>query len=193
MKYRLLKDLPWDMAGTEFTGKDMAAWRTSLSIIDYFVDNKFAIAHPNFFSPIPDTPKRPKTVWDLEDGDRVWNIISYDVDDIYWNTNDYCFRQMRESWDVFLTKEDAQRELSYRKAKTAILKHHAEMGWFVPNWDKREETKYEVRFSHENPVFFASAYKQTQGQSICYFPTVEEAQQSIKDCEKEWKVIFNVK
>lgn len=120
------------------------------------VNKTFAESNPDFFEPIPETPKKPKTVWDLKDGDVFFFINMYRVDDGIWRGT-YGQESWRESLLMFMTKEDAERELAYRKAKTAILKHHAENSGFVPDWsDKTQNKWYAIYDLQEKEVTYDS-------------------------------------
>lgn len=183
MKYKLLKDLPWANAG---------------DILDETETVFPAKSFPNFFEPIPETPKKPKTVWDLKEWDKYYFLT------VGW-VREFTFRgweqdedaELRRMWEIFLTKEEAERELAYRKAKIAILKHHAENSGFKPCWTDGLE-KFSIYYVHphgtvEKWLLWICPSEWHQEQVLCYFASREEARQSIKDCEKEWLVIFNVK
>lgn len=180
MKYRLLKDLPWVKAGTIRDEEDFM----------YDVE-----IHEEWFEPIyeaqPST-KKPKTVSDIESYEEYWYIENGMVKITQW-WNTITENNRRLCWDTFLTKEDAERELAYRKAKSRILKHHAENSGFVPDWGDFDEYKFCIFYRHDENIFGVDYWHSVEHQGICFFATEEEAQQSIEDCEKEWKVIFNVK
>lgn len=189
-------------AGTEFEESDKIEIEIGYNSIKghWLVHEYFANKHYEFFEPIPDTPKNkvPKTVWDLE-----WEDTYYSITDRWdvrlekiagrFSADDIVYRLQRDSWNAFLTKEDAAIELSYRKAKTAILKHHAENSGFVADWKNKEQRKHSVYFNMEDGIPKPIDIWDSVFLSLCFFASDEEAQQSIKDCEKEWKIIFNIK
>lgn len=65
-------------------------------------------------------PKKPKTVWDLEAGDTFY-WLSGMVD--MWEESDEDSLELRECGNVFLTFEEAMKELERRKIETLLRKH----------------------------------------------------------------------
>lgn len=74
-------------------------------------------------------PSKLETVWKLENGDKYFYICDFG----YIGTSSWyeCEpdRHKREFGNVFLTKEDAEREAERRKVETLLLKHGGRR-WF---------------------------------------------------------------
>lgn len=129
----------------------------------------------------------PKTVWDLKDGDGYWyintiNNISYDT----W-TKDAWDLTVRESGNIFLTKEEAEFELERRKCEAIMLKYgrrtfkYGKHNYFIVIFDKRMiiESAFNLHIYYQGTI---------------YFDTEELAQKAIDEIGEERlkKYIFRV-
>lgn len=105
---------------------------------------------------------KPKTVWDLKDGDRYWyintiNNISYDT----W-TKDAWDLTVRESGNIFLTKEEAEFELERRKCEAIMLKYGrrtfkcGKYNYFIDIFDKRMiiESAFNLHIYYQGTIYF---------------------------------------
>ena len=130
---------------------------------------------------------KPKTFWDLKDGDGYWyintiNNISYDI----WNGNAWDLI-VRESGNVFLTKEEAEFELERRKCEAIMLKYgrrtfkYGKHNYFIVIFDKRMiiESAFNLHIYYQGTI---------------YFDTEELAKKAIDEIGKERlkKYIFRV-
>ena len=77
------------------------------------------------FEKIKDSLEKPKprTVWDLNTGDNFY-LVGVGVSEMTWANNYEIFLEWREGGDVFLTAEEAEKELARRKIE-ALLKKYA--------------------------------------------------------------------
>ena len=130
---------------------------------------------------------KPKTVWDLEDGDGYWyintiNNISYDT----W-TKDAWDLTVRESGNLFLTKEEAEFELERRKCEAIMLKYGRRTF-------KYNQYNYLIRFNNNNKKVLVEAWRTCQFQGTIYFDTEELAQTAMNEIGKERlkKYVFRV-
>lgn len=127
--------------------------------------------------------------------DRYWYISDIGVV-IYSNWDNHSVDKGRLSIsNVFLTKEEAEEELAYRKAlvviKDYIYEHDLEL---EPDWRDDEQKKYIVIYLHGVNKF--DCYWNYFGQHFSpfgYLKSEEAVEQLIRDCEKELKVVFKVK
>ena len=70
---------------------------------------------------------KPKTVWDLKDGDKYYLISHYGkVERITWNHDEFDLRR-REYGNAFLTREEAEFEIECRKCEIIMLKYGRRM------------------------------------------------------------------
>ncbi len=147
--------------------------------------------NPEFFEPVYEEEKM--SVWDLKEGDTFYTAIDgKNASKLDWEDDDDCIG-WRDIWDIFLTKEEAERELEYRKAKTKILRHWEENSGFVPDWRNGDQNKYYVLYRHDEKLLDYYDHYTWQSSNICHFRTYEEVEKSIEDCREEWLKIFNVK
>lgn len=139
-----------------------------------------------WFEEIPD---EPKTVWGLKEGDRYWFIRTNNwVDDCMWNDSQYDIG-CRVGGNCFLTKEEAEKELAYRKAK-AILERDTK--GFKPDWKDGGNSKYDVYYDHINKHLVVGDHSIICTHKDLWFATYEDAEASIKAHEKEWKTYLGV-
>lgn len=109
--------------------------------------------------------KKPKTVWDLENGDDYWQINAYGtIYECKWN-NDGLEIKCRNQGNVFLTKEEAEFEAKRRKVVTKVKKYARPVipngeNWF-PYWNciaKRIVMSY-VDVIQDDKLYFESKEK----------------------------------
>lgn len=130
---------------------------------------------------------KPKTVWDLKDGDRYWyintiNNISYDT----W-TKDAWDLTVRESGNAFLTYDEAKFELESRKCEAIMLKYGRRTF-------KYEDDNFLLRFNNADKKVFVEVWRTCQFQGSIYFDTEELAQKAIDEIGEERlkKYVFQV-
>lgn len=134
-KYRLIKELPWIEAGTEFIynvgdGRrwvELVWWRNIWWLLDFikafWIDN-------DFFEPI----EEKKTFDDLKHmKDKVWCI------DFKWDVACCTFSNMKPRSETFLTREEAEDEHKRREwanRKDKFFPQEWEKYWY-PDTDGR--------------------------------------------------------
>lgn len=125
-------------------------------------------------------------------GDGYW-YISGTASQSYWD-NDSIDKDRLEVGNVFLTKEEAEKELEYRKALTTIRNYISDNfeDW-TPDWSDRRQYKFYIVYEHETKRFMES------NAVICqdflpfrYLKTKEQCNQLIKDCEAELRIVMGV-
>lgn len=196
-KYKLKKDLPTFKAGDKFAlCVDGGLWLIDdydeggdidcrVKAYDKQTLSKFPNILTDWFEAIPE---QPKTVWDLKDGDSYW-LIHNDILTIeIWYGQRFQIAS-RDCGNVFLTKEEAEKELARRKAKVIL---EQDTRGFKADWKNNKQNKWYVTYqTYFNGQLVA---ERTQGYNYgpLAFGSWEDAQASIKTHEKEWKIYLGV-
>ena len=130
---------------------------------------------------------KPKTVWDLKDGNGYSYINT--ISNIYYDTwnGDAWDLTVRESGNIFLTKEEAEFELERRKCEAIMLKYGRRTF-------KHEKSNFLINYNSLNKMIFADSYSVTPFQGSIYFDTKELAQKAIDEIGEERlkKYVFRV-
>lgn len=95
--------------------------------------------------------------------------------------------------NTFLTKESAEDEFKRRAALYRIRKYIYDnyMG-FEPDWKNLDQWKYSVNYSHKTHGFWLTFDTWSNPGKAFYLATEEHANQVIKDCEADLKILFGV-
>lgn len=197
-KYRLKKDLPTFKAGDEFfIPSSGGLWL----IEDYTNDGPISkiLAYtqstldkfPNILTDwFEEIPEQPETVWDLENGDDFWLVDTSEAEVCMCQWVN-VYKPERECGDVFLTREEAEKELARRKAKQILLR---DTKGFKPDWKeiwRKDEQVYSVDCSQRYHKLFIQ-YANDNIYAGIWFKTAEDAEASIKAHEREWKIYLGV-
>ena len=130
---------------------------------------------------------KPKTVWDLKDGNGYSYINT--ISNIYYDTwnGDAWDLTVRESGNIFLTKEEAEFELERRKCEAIMLKYGRRT--FKPR-----DINYIIQFDNDDKQVFVDFWRLNQFQGSICFDTEELAQKAIDEIGKERlkKYVFRV-
>lgn len=202
-RYKLLKDLPTFKAGQRFYLNECGDLvldvchhkndkQAEYGITAYCASTlqKFPSILKDWFEEIPE---RPKTVDDLEEGDECWIVgcceLGYAPMQIKFGK---LARVMRETGSLYLTEEDAKKDITRNKAEQILRR---DTKGFKPDWKQLYEearwvytvcqncvtNKLEVngRMKYKLPIEF-------------YFATKEDARASIKAHPDEWKMYLGV-
>ena len=124
---------------------------------------------------------KPKTVWELEEGD-MHNLVDFagrvQDEDIAWMDDDFD-KNARAVGNVFLTREEALRDVERRKVETLLLKHGGR------RWFKADIENWIIRYNYATGSFECGYTKCTQHQSCIYFDTKEQAMEAVNEIGKE--------
>lgn len=133
---------------------------------------------------------KPKTVWDLEIGDKY--VLLFGSGEVAQRqlsdkTVDYCYL---EAGNVFLTKEEANKEFERRKVETLLLKYGGR------RWFKEHKLNWFIALENEvsyEPYVYSVSNRPKQG--CIYFDTEEQAEKAISEIGKERlkKALFEVR
>lgn len=202
--YKLKKDLPIIKAGATFKLDDkrgLVLLKGDRDTYGPFIPGVFVLYDkpvldicPNILKDwFEEIPERPKTVDDLEEGDECWIVgcceLGYAPMQIKFGK---LARVMRETGSLYLTEEDAKKDITRNKAEQILRR---DTKGFKPDWKQLYEearwvytvcqncvtNKLEVngRMKYKLPIEF-------------YFATKEDARASIKAHPDEWKMYLGV-
>ena len=130
---------------------------------------------------------KPKTVWDLKDGDEYWHISTINNDNYAtWNGNAWDLA-VRENGNAFLTYDEAKFELERRKCEAIMLKYGRRT--FKPR-----DINYIIQFDNDDKQVFVDFWRLNQFQGSICFDTEELAQKAIDEIGEERlkKYVFRV-
>lgn len=136
-------------------------------------------------------PQKPKSVWDLKEGDKYWYITLLGcVEEVSYRSDDDDINIIK-SGNAFLTKEEAKHEFERRKCEAILLKYGTRDMISFEDY----EDKYYIMYDNtvKNVDVACCTFRKNQG--TIYFKTIELAQKAIEECgEKRLKkYVFNVK
>lgn len=132
-------------------------------------------------------PPKPRTVWDLKEGDRYYYFDDYDgVSFSTWNDIDVDITR-RYFGNCFLTKEEVEFEVERRKVEAILLKY-GRRGF------KYSEDNYYIFYERDESSIVICCYESFQDQGVIYFDTEELCQRAIEEAGKDniKKYIFGI-
>lgn len=115
---------------------------------------------------------KPKTVWDLEDGDTFY-WIGVEVSERTWENSYEIFLEFRECGNVFLTYEEASKELDRRKVE-ALLKKYAGGYEFNPS-----KENFYIFFEYRGRGIGITFERYTKKPQV-YFSSREDAERAVQ-------------
>lgn len=131
---------------------------------------------------------KPKTVWDLKNDDEYYYINA----DGYVDFSTYGEIESEENkvrvGNVFLTKEEAEKDVERRKVETLLLKHGGH------RWFKKDNPNYYLWNSDTGYCLnLGMSFVKTQG--VIYFDSREEMTEAIEQIgtERIRKALFEVR
>lgn len=130
---------------------------------------------------------KPKTVWDLKDGDEYYCLDNAgNINYITWHEDAYNLFQ-RKSGNAFLTYDEAKIELERRKCESIMLKYGRKTF-------KHKDENYLLLFNNINKEVEIETWSIFQFQGTIYFDTEELAQKAIDEIGEERlkKYVFRV-
>lgn len=137
-------------------------------------------------------PQKPKTVWDLKNGDEYYYINMCGNVNITTFSNDTCEidKKIIEVGNAFLTKEEAKNEVERRKCESILLKYGTRNFMSFEYYDD----KYYIMYNNTLENVYVDCCNFMQIQGSIYFKTKELAQKAIDEVTEERmkKYVFNV-
>lgn len=188
-RYRLKKDLPTFKTGDEFyrgeSGHLFAKGANGGQDIIAYRDETLA-KFPNILKEwFEEIPEEPKTVWDLEDGDSYFCLCSDgSILECTWSNHHGPCSIGRDCGSVFLTEQDAKKELARRRAEV-ILRRDAK--GFKPRPHYQGTCVY---YDHKrNSLDFSDCI---YADGTIRFAIHSDVHASIKAHPKEWLIYLGV-
>lgn len=175
--YKVLKSFP--SSDGRFDNKEGSIY--SLAKSDSLTENLIKLGY------IEEIQEKPKTVWDLEDGDKYYCITSDGLITTERYLQDMLYDDMRVSiGNAFLTYKEAEKEVARRKARVIL---EQDTKGFKADW--------------KNGVWGFIVYWDGSDMKLDYgwepyldgtirFQSAGDAKHSIKKHEKEWRILLGV-
>lgn len=188
-KYRLKKDLPTWKAGTTFwIWEDENLYGMSEDwqpVMVYHFSTLFRFNLLNNKEWFEEIKEKPKSVWDLKKWDKYYYIeINACIDSIKF-IDDYIDEDLLEIWNIFLIKEEAEKELEKRRAIQRIKKYCWE------NWiDNSFKEWKNCFFRNRNWKILFLTFKNIYLSPIWYF-YYEDAKKILENFEEDLKFLFD--
>jgi len=137
---------------------------------------------------------KPKSIYDLTEGDRYWFIGSDDyIEKLVITGQDHVdYRSHLEYGNAFLTKEEAEKELERRKAIARIKKWKWENG--MTEEESGHNDKYRTTIIDDMGILvkFLSEIGQQHYSPIGYFEAGNDAQKCVKECNDDLRIVFGI-
>lgn len=193
-KYKLLKNFLYLKVGdivniTHLCWSEMKKYIISKDkwIIAEIIDSTYFVFE-EYFEEI----KEEKSIFELQEWDKYyiincdWNIGLCDYD--WWNLD----RKFIKTWNIFLTKEEAEKELARRKAIQRIKKYCWENNIEYKENVSNKDFKYEIRYSIINNWLDYTWDINFKYFWYFFFKNIEDTEKVIKNCKEDLKIILDV-
>jgi len=195
-KYKLLKEISWVKEWLIIKVWKENQHTTVWDIIDG-TDNQIQKIQELFELYDYNYIKLIKDWWFEEIKDRIENIYELEENDFYWYINAECIvkevladkinlQRHLECWNVFLTEEEAKKELSKRKALTNIRK------WIIKNWYEKfiytwwkNKDIAEICYNINTDKIFVDSWNEIRVNPYISFTSRMVAEACASECEKE--------
>lgn len=184
-RYKLLKDLAGLKAGSTLCLDELGNLVTEDKATIVFLVNfihHYNILDSGWFEELPDERKQ----WRAKEGERYWFVQNdgevYDDYELKVGTDDRRYRL----GNYFKTEEEAQKAADWLRA-FAILRDDTK--GFKPDWKDEDQKKWLVTYNHDDGTVSPNYCYNTQ-ESVLYFATRADAEESIKAHEREWRTYY---
>ena len=137
-------------------------------------------------------PQKPKSVWDLKNGDNYYYTYSGGCTiTTYYNNHDTDKKRIKFG-NAFLTEKEALFEVERRKCEAILLKYGTRDMMSISDDDTN---KYFICYNNYVHGIAVNKNQFVQNQGTIYFKTKELAQKAIDEVGEERlkKYVFNVK
>ena len=187
-KYKLLKDLPFAKAGEIFEsrilddGKEYMFWgeikTEKIENFDEWFEEVKSFKIPDEFE------MGFYTIMYGEDSFYTWWLPSDEFEEDY----EEKLKHHMEVGLAFPTEKEVEKHLEWLKARAILIQ---DTKGFKPDWSDESEWKYQVCYNYCLGEIVCVRYTAVKIGEIC-FETKEDAENSIKNHEKEWKIYLGV-
>lgn len=208
MKYKLLKDLPTWKAWEEFFLKEddhlygIDNWKEIMVYNSKTLEKFNILNNKEWFEKLPE---KPKSIWDLKLHDEYYYIVNTSIARDRWDWS-LLDQNRLYSWNIFLTYEEAQKELNKRTAIQRIKEYCWENDIkLFSNEELKTITEnnigkhffnithfYYIYYLVKDKRFDYSFWNTFKSIEPFYFEKEEGIKHVIKNCENDLKIIFNV-
>lgn len=196
--YKLKKDLPLAQNGEEVEVSEK--WQNLVRIYKKPNNNRSGILicqikKEDISEWLEEIPQKPKSVWELKDWDLCYSIRSdNDIIEMKWWFGSMP-RVCRDIDFLFLTREEAEKELEKRKAIQRVKKYCWENSIELADIDfvnNSDNLKFTINFNTSTKKFIIIHFCISVNTSIFFFKKEEDAQKVLDNCESDLKIIFNI-
>lgn len=135
-------------------------------------------------------PPKPQSIWDLKSFDKYFLLYADGVVTEYeWRENGYISNNYRDQGNIFITKEEAEKEAERKEVETLLLKFGGRRLF------KNGEENWVIRYNHVQSSFEYGYLNVTQYSSCIYFDTKEQAEKAVQEIGKDriFKALFEVR
>lgn len=120
---------------------------------------------------------KPKTVWDLKDGDKYFYIDSVGgFPNMTWNNDEYDVL-IRNQGNVFLTKEEAEFEKKRREVYTTVKRYAHEFS--KEEWNDTKINKYYACYNYKDHSII-KGFNSHVSNSKLYFQSEADIEKAIE-------------
>lgn len=120
---------------------------------------------------------KPKTIWDLKDGDKYFYIDSVGgFPNMTWNNDEYDVL-IRNQGNVFLTKEEAEFEKKRREVYTTVKRYAHEFS--KEEWNDTKINKYYACYNYKDHSII-KGFNSHVSNSKLYFKSEEDIEKAIE-------------
>lgn len=191
IKYKLLKDINGSEAGYTFNYEAISwnywKWEAILLNVQHlayiiWIDNK------EWFEEIKET----MSIYDLEEDDEIYTIELWTI----YHASYYFENQQKllSAGDIFLTKEEAETELSKRKAMQIIKKWSWENDWgYEFNKSSSNVENYFIEYDIIDDKLLMGYVRNRMIWNIQYYSSSDIAEKALIELEDEYKILFDNK
>ena len=186
-RYKLLKDLPNLKKGTILSeGKSLFGARTLITKNDVdpiFIGNEL---FEEFFKEIQEEPT-DSIHWKPQPGDRYWFVD-------YWGTvtctkwgNTIADSYNFDSGNTYRTEEKCKKDRNRKLAEVRLRRTST----FEPDFENDNGGWVVCRYHGSKELDCIRTYRCDSGEPV-HYKTKEEAEKSIKENERDWKIYFGI-
>lgn len=120
---------------------------------------------------------KPKTIWDLKDGDKYFYIDSVGgFPNMTWNNDEYDVL-IRNQGNVFLTKEEAEFEKKRREVYTTVKRYAHEFS--KEEWNDTKINKYYACYNYKDHSII-KGFNSHVSNSKLYFQSEADIEKAIE-------------
>lgn len=120
---------------------------------------------------------KPKTIWDLKDGDKYFYIDSVGgFPNMTWNNDEYDVL-IRNQGNVFLTKEEAEFEKKRREVYTTVKRYAHEFS--KEEWNDTKINKYYACYNYKDHSII-KGFNSHVSNSKLYFQSIKDIDRAIE-------------